>query len=472
MPELTLTSADGGHTSVDQSVLTSLSSAFSGDVLTPSSPNYDEARSIWNAMIDKRPSLIARCTNTADIVRAVQFAKSHNLLVAVRGGGHNIAGNATCDGGMVIDLSHMQAVHVDPAARTATAEPGVTLGVFDAATQAHGLATPVGINSTTGIAGLTLGGGFGWISRKYGLTIDNLISAEVVTANGEVVTASETENSDLFWGIRGGGGNFGVISKFTYRLHPVGPEVCSGLIVHPIADAKKLLAFYREFSKTQPDEVTVWVVLRKAPPLPFLPEEWHGKEILAFACVCAGDMAAGEAALKPLRDFGNPIADVIGPHRFVGFQQALDPLLTPGARNYWKSNDFNELSDGLIDVLIDSAGRLPDPQSEIAIAQMGGATSRVAADATAYRDRNVKFIMNVHGRWADPGKDAECVAWARGLCDATTPYATGGVYVNFLTAEEGGRVKQAYGNSYDKLVALKRKYDPTNLFRLNQNIKP
>jgi FAD/FMN-containing dehydrogenase len=470
--ELTMTANDGGSTAVDQSVVTALSGAFSGDVLTPSSPGYDEARTIWNAMIDKRPSLIARCTNTADIVRAVQFASSRNLLLAVRGGGHNIAGNATCDGGMVIDLSQMKAVHVDPTARIATAEPGVTLADFDAATQAHGLATPVGINSTTGIAGLTLGGGFGWISRKYGLTIDNLISAEVVTAKGEVLTASASENPDLFWGIRGGGGNFGIVSKFTYRLHPVGPEVCSGLVVHPFAEAKGLLTYYREFCSTLPDDVTVWAVMRKAPPLPFLPEEWHGREVLVFAAVCAGDSAAGEAALKPLRDFGNPIADVIGMNPFTGFQQAFDPLLTPGMRNYWKSNDFNELSDGVIDATIDAVGKLPSPHCEIFIGQMGGATSRVAPDETAYRDRNVKFIMNVHGRWETATEDSQCIAWCRGVLDSTTPFATGGVYVNFLTAEEAGRIEGAYGPGYEKLVALKRKYDPTNLFRLNQNIKP
>jgi FAD/FMN-containing dehydrogenase len=472
MSELTLTGADGARTTVDASVFDALATAFGGQVLTPQSENYDEARTIWNGMIDRRPNLIARCASTADIVRAVQFARTHSLLVAVRGGGHNIAGNAICDGGMVIDLSQMKNVTVDPAARVATAEPGVTLGEFDAATQVHGLATPVGINSTTGIAGLTLGGGFGWISRKFGLTIDNLISAEVVTANGDVVTASATENPDLFWGIRGGGGNFGVVSKFTYRLHQVGPEVCSGLIVHPMADAKKLLTFYREFCKTLPDDVTVWVVMRKAPPLPFLPEEWHGKDILAFAALCAGDMAAGEAALKPLRDFGNPIADVIGPHPFVGFQQAFDPLLTPGMRNYWKSHDFNEFPDGLIDAVIDAIANLPSPHTEIFFGMLGGQISRVAPDATAYRDRNLSFVMNVHGRWETAAEDSACIAWCRGIFDATTPFSNGGVYINFLTSEETDRIRQAYGPGYDRLVELKRKYDPTNLFRMNQNIKP
>jgi len=472
MSELTLTSAGGNRTAIDSSVLGALSGAFRGEVLTPESKGYDEARTIWNAMIDRRPNLIARCTCTADIVRAVEFAGSHNLIVAVRGGGHNIAGNALCDGGMVIDLSQMKAVKVDSSARTATSEPGVTLGDFDKATQEHGLATPVGINSTTGMAGLTLGGGFGWLSRKYGLTIDNLLSAEVVTADGRVVTASETENPDLFWGIRGGGGNFGIVSSFTYRLHPVGPEVLSGLIVHPISEAKTLLNYYRQFTEALPDEVTVWVVLRKAPPLPFLPEEWHGKGILAFAALCSGDMASGESALKPLREFGNPIADVIGPHPFVGFQQAFDPLLTPGVRNYWKTHNFNQLADGAIDAIIHAATNLPSPHSEVFIGQMGGVTSRVPVESTAFPERTMKFVMNVHGRWETAAEDEAGIGWSRSLFDSTTPYATGAAYVNFMTAEEGDRVKQAYGASYHRLVALKRKFDPANMFCLNQNIKP
>ena len=472
MAQLTLAGANGAHTTVNESDIQEFSSGFGGKLITSETPGYHDARAIWNAMIDKKPSLIAQCASTQDIVKAVRFAKAHGLLVAIRGGGHNIAGNASCDGGMVIDLSQMKVVEVDAKNKTATAQPGATLGDFDKATQAHGLATPVGINSTTGIAGLTLGGGFGWISRKYGLTIDNLIEAEVVTANGEVVKASEKENPDLFWGIRGGGGNFGVVASFKYRLHEVGPEVLSGVIVHPFADAKKLMQFYREFSQTLPDDVSVWVVMRQAPPLPFLPEEWHGKEVVVFAAVCAGDPKIGEAALKPLREFGNPIADVIGMNPYIGFQQLLDPLLSAGMRNYWKSHDFLDLPDGYIDELIKATKSIPSPHTEIAIAQMGGATSRVPQDATAFRDRSVKFIMNVHGRWETPAEDEKCVAWARGLFNAATPFSTGGVYVNFLTAEESDRVKAAYGKSYDRLVELKRKYDPTNLFCINQNIKP
>ncbi len=293
-----------------------------------------------------------------------------------------------------------------------------------------------------------------------------------MTTAGELITASDDQNADLFWGIRGGGGNFGIVTSFEFRLHPVGPEVLSGLIVHPFADAPGVLQYYRDFAAQAPDELTVWVVMRKAPPLPFLPEEVHGTEVVVLAALYAGDMADGEAALQPLRSYGNPIADVISPHPYAGFQAAFDPLLTPGFRNYWKSHDFRELSDEALDTLIRFTTTLPDPMCEIFIAQMGGATKRVAADATAYRHRDAEFIVNVHGRWEDSAEDDRCIAWCRELFQATAPYATGGVYVNFMTEEEEDRVRAAYGDSYERLVELKDKYDPTNLLRLNQNIRP
>lgn len=470
MPDVQVKTRTGGTTSLTQHALETFKAALRGPLLSPGSAEYNTARSIWNAMIDRRPALIARCANADDIVKAVRFAAERELLVAVRGGGHNIAGNAVCDGGLMIDLSTMKAVKVDKAKRTARVEPGATLGDVDRETQVHGLATPTGINSTTGIAGLTLGGGFGWLSRRLGLTIDNLISADVVTAAGTLVKASDTENPELFWAIRGGGGNFGVVTSFEFRLHPVGPEVLSGLIVHPIDAARDVLRFYRDFLKKTPEELVCWFVLRKAPPLPFLAPEWHGKEILVLAVCYSGAIAEGETVAKPLRSFGKPIADVIAPHPFTAWQAILDPLLAPGMRNYWKSHDFLELSDGLIDVLIEHARRIPDPQTEIAFAQLGGAVSRVPSDATAYTHRDAQFVLNVHGRWEDPAKDAACIGWARQLFQASAPFATGGVYVNFLTQEEQDRVKAAYGGNYARLVALKKKYDPTNLFRVNQNI--
>lgn len=462
----------GASATVDAAAVDELAASLSGRLVTPEASDYNEVRVIWNAMIDKRPGLIAQCANADDVIRAVNFATSNDLLVSVRGIGHNIAGNSLCDGGLTVDLSTMKSVKVDTASKTVRVEPGVTLGELDAATQEHGLAVPVGINSTTGIAGLTLGGGFGWISRKYGMTCDNLISADVVTAAGEKIRASATENEDLFWGLRGGGGNFGIVTSFEFQAHSVGPEILSGLIVHPFKDARAVLNHYRDFVAQAPDELTVWAVLRKAPPLPFLSEDVHGTDVVVLAAMYTGDMAEGEKALAPLRDFGSPHADVIGPHPFAGWQAAFDPLLEPGARNYWKSHDFLELSDGLLDTLIGAVDTLPDPQCEIFIAQMGGATNRVPADATAYPHRDAEFIMNVHGRWNDASDDDKVISWCRNLFDQATPFATGGVYVNFMTEEETERVRAAYGGSYDRLVQLKNTYDPKNVFRLNQNIRP
>ncbi|MDH3223813.1 MAG: FAD-binding oxidoreductase, partial [Gemmatimonadota bacterium] len=363
-------------------------------------------------------------------------------------------------------------VVVDADTRRVTVQPGATLGDVDAATQVHGLAVPTGINSTTGIAGLTLGGGVGWLGRRHGLTIDNLRSADVVLADGEQVRTSDTDHPDLFWAIRGGGGNFGIVTSFEFDAHPVGPEILSGLIVHPIADAPAVLRAYRDFTDSAPDEVTVWVVLRKAPPLPFLPQEVHGTEVLVLAAMYTGDLKAGEQALAPLRAIGHPIADVIGPHAFVDWQQAFDPLLTPGARNYWKSHDFEGLSDGLIDTVLEAVGELPDPQTEIFIGQLGGAQSRIPSGNTAYRGRGAGFLMNVHGRWDDPAKDTACVDWCRSVFARTEPFAMGAAYVNFLTAEEAERLETAYGDAWARLRTVKKTYDPDNRFRMNQNIPP
>jgi len=472
MGDLHVKTLAGGDRNITTEAIDKLMEGIRGKVLTPESPQYDEARTIWNAMIDKRPALIVRCAGAVDVMRSVRFAGEHGLLLAVRGGGHNIAGNAVCDGGLMIDLSQMKSVRVDAKGMSARVEPGVTLAELDRETQAFGLATPVGINSTTGIAGLTLGGGFGWLSRKLGLSIDNLLSADVVTAAGELVTASETDNPDLFWGIRGGGGNFGIVTSFKFRLHKVGPEVFAGLVVHPLDAARDVLRFYRDFMKTTPPEFTCWFVLRKAPPLPFLPSEWHGKEILALALFHGGAAKDGERIAKALRAFGKPIGEHVGPMPYTAWQTVLDPLLAPGMRNYWKSHDFKEVSDGLIDALIAHARRVPDPQTEIAMAFLGEGVTKVSKEATAYTHRDAAFVMNVHTRWDNPANDATCIAWARELFQAAAPFATGGAYVNFMTQEEQERVRSAYGSNYDRLVSLKKKYDPDNLFRLNQNIQP
>jgi len=445
--------------------------SIKGSVVRPEDSNYDEVRKIWNAMIDRRPAAIVQCADSADVQRAISFAGENRLELTIRGAGHNIAGNAICENGMMIDLSTLRKVSVDANKRRALVDPGATLGDFDAAAQAHGLATPVGINSTTGIAGLTLGGGFGWLTRQHGLTIDQLLSAEVVTADGQKRVASEKENADLFWALRGGGGNFGVVTKFEFALHPVGPEVLAGLLVFPLQEGKQVLSRYREFMKSAPEELNVWIVMRKAPPLPFLPETVHGKEVVVFAVFYAGDLAKGQKLVDQVRGFGSLQGEHVGPAPYANWQQAFDPLLTAGARNYWKSHNFTELSDGIFNTMIEYAGKLPSPHCEVILACISGAANRVAPDATAYRHRDAKFIMNVHGRWESPADDQKCIAWSRELFKAASPFASAGAYVNFMTEEEGDRVAAVYGANYQRLSEIKRKYDPNNLFHFNQNIR-
>jgi len=464
--------AEGATKTLDAMELENLKAGLRGALLMPGDDGYDQARTVWNAMIDRHPALVVRCAGVNDIRQAVNFARTHGLLLAVKGGGHNIAGNAVCDGGMLIDLSRMRSVQIDPAQRVAHVEPGATLGDFDTEAQAFGLATPVGVNSTTGIAGLTLGGGFGWFSRKQGMTIDNLLAVDVVTADGNFVRASAKENSDLFWALRGGSGNFGIVPRFEFQLHPLGPNVLSGLVVYSQKEAASALKKYREYARQLGEETTVWTVLRKAPPLPFLPSNVHGTDIIAFALFHAGDPKAGEKAIEPVRHFGTPLGEHVGVQPYCNWQKALDPLLTPGARNYWKSHNFTDLSDGLIDVTIKYAGNVPSPHSEIFFGMIGGATMRPAPDSAAYSHRNTLFVCNVHGRWETPAEDQKGIEWARGFYRESAAYATGGVYVNFLTDDESDRIKAAYGPNYDKLTAIKRKYDPQNLFRTNQNISP
>lgn len=472
MNDMSLMNLQAGKTIVSAAAIEAFAWQQRGDVLDAADPSYDDVRAIWNGMIDRKPALIVRCAGAADVVRAVRFARDNQLLVAVRGGGHNIAGNAVCDGGLMIDLSPMTSVRVDAAAKRAWVEPGATLADVDSETQSFGLAVPTGINSTTGIAGLTLGGGFGWITRKFGLTIDSLLSADVVTADGNLVRASATENSDLFWALRGGGGNFGIVTAFEFKLHDLGPQVTAGLVVHPFEDAKTVLEQYRQALETVPDELTCWVVMRQAPPLPFLPAEWHGKEVLVLAMCYCGDAASAEVATAKLRSIGKPIADVVGPSPFAGWQQAFDPLLTPGARNYWKSHDFIALSDAAIAILLDAVRKLPGPECEIFIAHVGGAAGLIAAEATAFPQRSSHFVMNVHARWREPAMDAACIGWARQLFEAAKPHSVGTAYINFMPEDEGDRVAAAYGSNYQRLGEIKRRYDPDNLFRMNQNVKP
>ncbi len=446
--------------------------ALKGSIVLPSDPNYDEVRQIWNAMIDKKPAVIVQCADADDVAQSIAFARANGLEISVRGVGHNIAGNSLCDDGLMIDLSTMKKVKVDTEQRRAYVDPGASLGDFDAAVQAHGLTTPVGINSTTGIAGLTLGGGFGWLTRKYGMTIDNLLSADVVTADGQKVTASDNENPDLFWAIRGGGGNFGVVTQFEFKLYPVGPDVLSGLVVYPFAEAKQVLDQYRSFNQSAPEELSVWAVLRKAPPLPFLPEAVHGTEVVVFALCYSGDPAEGQKLIEPLRTCGTPHGEHIGVQPYAAWQQAFDPLLTPGARNYWKSHNFEELSDGALETAMEYTGKLPSPQCEIFIAHLEGASNRVPAEAMAYAHRSATYVMNVHARWDDAKDDDACRNWARDFFKDSQPYASAGAYVNFMTGDEGDALATAYGGNYARLAEVKKKYDPDNVFHINHNIKP
>ena len=472
MSSVRIVSGNGGSLAVESAAIDQLKSSLRGALLRPGDDGYDKARTVWNAMIDRRPALVVRCAGVADIQQAVGFAQKHGILAAVKGGGHNIAGNAVCEGGLLIDLSALRSVRVDPAARVAHVEPGATLADFDHECQAFGLATPVGINSTTGIAGLTVGGGFGWLSRKFGMTIDNLLAADVVTADGRLLRASPQENADLFWAIRGGGGNFGIVTRFEFRLHPVGPNVYAGLVVYPFKEAAAVLRQYREFCGKLGEETSVWTVLRKAPPLPFLPPAVHGTEIVAFACLHAGDPEVGKKALEPVRRFGTVLGEHLGVVPYRAWQQAFDPLLAPGARNYWKSHNFTQLDDGLIETVVRYIGRLPSPHSEIFFGLLGGATTVPAVDAAAYSHRNAIWVCNVHGRWETAAEDKAGIEWARGFFRDSAPFATGGVYVNFITDDESERIQAAYGPGYARLAAIKQKYDPQNLFRMNQNIRP
>ncbi len=449
-----------------------LARAVTGSVVMPGDADYDATRTVWNAMIDRKPAAIVRCVSEADVVAALGFAGERGLPISVRGGGHHIAGTSVCDGGLVIDLSTLKAVAVDVAARRAVVEPGALLADVDAATLAHGLATPLGINSTTGVAGLTLGGGFGWLTRLHGLTIDNLVAARVVGADGVVRRASLDEHPDLFWAIRGGGGNFGIVTAFTFALHPIAPEVLAGLLVFPMARCREILMAYRAFAEDAPDALNAWVVLRKAPPLPFLPPEIHGQDVVVVALFYAGDPVAGASHVDRLRAFGPRLGEHVGPVPYGAWQQAFDPLLAPGARNYWKSHNFTELSDGAIEALAGYAGRLPSDHSEIFVALLGGAAGRVPAAATAYVGRDARLVVNVHARWEDPAGDDACVSWARAFYQAAAPFASAGAYVNFMTGDESARVPAAYGENYARLVDLKRRFDPDNVFRTNHNIAP
>jgi FAD/FMN-containing dehydrogenase len=454
----------GTMPSLDRTAVDGLRAALSGALLGPNDGDYEAARHVWNGMVDRRPALIARCASPADVQAALAFARPAGLAVAVRGGGHSAAGLGTCDGGVLIDLSPMNRVTVDPGSRTAVAGGGTTWGRYDAATQAHGLASTGGAISTTGIGGLTLGGGIGWLMRKHGLACDNLTGAEVVTADGQVVTASADENPDLLWALRGGGGNFGVVTSFTYRLHPVS-QVLGGLLVHPAERAGELLRFYREQTSRASDELTTFAGLLHSP---------EGAPISALVTCHCGEPAQAEADMRPLREFGPPLADQVGPMPYTALQSMLDEGFPPGMQVYWTAHFLTGLSDAAIDTLVEHFGRITSPLSAILIEHLGGAVARVGADESAFAYRDAPYNLAVIARWTDPAESAERhVAWARGVREAMRPFAQG-VYVNYLgVGDEAERVLSAYGDrTYARLAAIKAAYDPENVFRVNQNIRP
>ena len=440
------------------------SSEFKGKLLTPTDTGYDEARKLWNGMVDKRPALIAQCTTTSDVVIAVNHARNNGLVVAVRGGGHNVAGNASCDGGIVIDLRLMKTVSVDPEGLVACAEGGVTWGEYDQATQAHGLASPGGAISTTGVAGLTLGGGFGWLSRSYGLACDNLLSAEIVTANGEVLTASADENPDLFWAIRGGGGNFGVVTRFEFQLHPVA-ELYAGLILYPRSAAPDLMRAYARMTEEAPDALSGMAAFLCSP---------EGDPVVGVFAVYHGPADKGARAVARLRAVGSPLLDDIGPKAYTVVQQAFDEAFPPGNRNYWKSGYVAKITDAYIDVLVEHANKAASPMCVVGLEHMmGGAVSRVAKDDNAFGTREAEYNLLILGITNDSSEDDAVRDWARGFSDAVRPFSTGAVYVNYMDHDELDRVGHAYGsNHYGRLQELKKRYDPDNLFRRNQNITP
>jgi hypothetical protein len=459
-------------TLIDRGAVDELRASFRGELVVPGDGGYDEHRKVWNGSIDRRPGLIARCAGVADVRQAVGFARERGLVVAVRGGGHSFPGLSVCDDGMLIDLGPMRGIRVDPEAGTVRAQAGVLLGELDRETQSFGLAVPSGIVTHTGMAGLTLGGGIGWIMRKYGLTIDQLKSVDLITAAGELVTADEDHNADLFWGVRGGGGNFGIVTDFEFRMVPLGPNVVAGPVFWPMEDAPEVLRFYRDWIADCPDELMTIVVQRKAPALPVVPPELVGKRVIAVVACYAGPIEDGERVVRPLKEFGSPVLDVCQPKPYLVHQQMFDPTFRHGWWYYVRSCDVAALSDEVIDIMVENGSRITSPVTSVALWQMGGAVARVDEGATAFNGRNAGHTFNINGNseTAD-GFDAER-QWARDYWSALAPHHTG-VYVNFLMEEGDERIREAYGaEKFDRLKALKRKYDPTNFFRLNQNIKP
>lgn len=450
-----------------------LKGRISGQVILPGDEAYDSARRVWNGMVDRYPALIIRCAGTNDVIAAVEFARESGGPVAVRGGGHNVAGHGTCDNGVVIDLSPMKEVHVDQAARTARAQAGVRWGELDRATQPYGLATPGGEVSDTGVAGLTLGGGMGYLRRKYGLSCDNLLGVDIVTADGRLLRADEHQNRDLFWAVQGGGGNFGVVTSFDFRLHPVGPEVMASTVMYPLEEATQVMRLWREFTRSAPDEVSSSCILLNLAAIPDFPAELHNRPVVIADAMYAGTGVEAEKALHPLRELARPLVYLSGPVPYLQVQSAFDPLVPAGDRYYWKSLNLHEFGDALIEKTIEYSKSRPSRRSGIVIRHLGGAMGRIGADATAFGDRSARYNLSIDSMWSNPEDDQPNIAWSRAMWEDLRQFSSG-VYLNFPGfQEEGHKLVQAqYGKNYKRLLAVKRLYDPTNLFRLNLNINP
>jgi FAD/FMN-containing dehydrogenase len=459
---------------VDAEALEAFVAGVRGAVLRPGDQGYDEARTIWNGLIDRRPALIVRCTGAADVVEAVNFAREQNLLLSVKGGGHNVAGNAVNDGGLVVDLSQMSGVHVDPSTQTVRAEGGATWGDCDRETQLFGLAVPGGVVSTTGIAGLTLHGGVGHLRRKYGLSIDSLLSVGIVTADGKLRRASAKENEDLFWAVRGAGSNFGVVTSFEFQAHPVGPMVMVGAVFYPLEDVKALMPAWSDYVTRAPDELSSLAICWSIPSEPPFPPELHGTPVFVVAAVYSGSVEDGEPVVQPLRELAEPVADLSGPWPWLGLQSGFDAMFPAGQFRYWKSRALSELTEAAIDDIADFASRRPSPLTDIVVWHHGGAMSRVGETETAYGGRDAVFLVTGEASWSDSARNDDGIAWGREFWDAMGRHSTGGLYLNFagLGEEKEALVRAGYGANYDRLAELKAEYDPANLFRMNLNIPP
>ena len=462
-----------GEVDVTQTHINDFKSRLRGPLLLSGDSGYDEARALWNAMIDRKPAMIVRCLGATDVITAVQFAGEHNLLLSVKGGGHNIGGLAAADGALMLDMSLMRGVWVDPQRRIAYAQPGCQLGDVDRETQLYGLATVLGFVSQTGIAGLTLGGGFGYLTRRWGWTADNVVAMDIVTADARLVRASADENPDLFWGLRGGGGNFGVVTGFEYKLYPVGPEIVGGIVTWPASEAHAVLELYHSMAEAAPLELTLVALLRLAPPAPWLPKELHGKPIVAILACYSGDPAEGEQVVAPIKSFGRPVGDVLVRRSYVQIQALLDATQPKGRRYYWKSEYLAQLTPAFCAQVLQHAARLESPHSGIMLFQLGGALDRRPGHYSASGNRTARYVINLAASWEDPQQDNANIAWARNAWAAIREFSTGGTYINFLTADEGPeRTQAALGPAMQQLGAIKAKWDPANRFRINRNIQP